>query len=54
MTIVEFVAGEIVLGLQAETTGTEFGTQFFLLAGEALELGLGGFVDRKVDEKVPE
>lgn len=54
MTIVEFVAGEIVRGFQPDTTGAEFGTEFLLLTGEALELGLGCFADGETDEEVLE
>lgn len=48
----EFVPGEVVGGIQADALGVEFGKEFSLFAGEALELGLGRFTDREADEEV--
>jgi hypothetical protein len=53
MTVVKFVSGEVVGGIQPDAAGTEFGKEFSLFAGKALELGFGRFTDREADEEVP-
>ena len=53
MTVMEFVAGEVVLRPQAKSPATEFRAKFLLLAGKALKLGFGRSVDREADQKIP-
>jgi len=44
VTVVQFVAREVVLWLQSEPTSAELSAKLLLLAGKALELGLGVLV----------
>ena len=51
MAGVEFVAAEVVGGIEAETAGTEFVAEFLLFAGETLEFRFGGIGSSYLDEK---
>ena len=53
MTVMEFLAGEVVLSPQSKSPATEFRAKFLLLAGKALKLGFGRSLDRQADQKIP-
>jgi hypothetical protein len=54
MAGMEFIAAEVVRGIEAEATGAELGAEFLLFALQALELRLSVFIARQSDEKIPE